>query len=122
VLVIDDEERLASTLKMALTHDYEVDIATRGRAAIELIAQKDYDAILCDLMLPDASGADIYEQSCRDRPALKDRFVFLTGGAFSGRARAFLQSVTNPRLEKPFDLDVLERVIAERVAIARRAT
>jgi len=41
--------------------------------------------------------------------------VFMTGGAFTERSRAFLTSVANPRLDKPFDAGVLRRVVGELV-------
>jgi PAS domain S-box-containing protein len=115
VLVVDDEERLAVTLRLALSGRYDVDIATRGRQALALLKDHDYDVILCDLSLPDLSGIDVFEQTRRERPEVGARFVFLTGGAFQTRTRAFLQSVDNARLDKPFDLDALERLLASRV-------
>jgi nitrogen-specific signal transduction histidine kinase/CheY-like chemotaxis protein len=121
VLIVDDEERLATTLKLALTHAHDVDVATRGRQALErLQATPGYDVILCDLMLPDLSGIDVFQEATRKNPELADRFVFLTGGAFQDRARDFLQSVPNTRLDKPFDLDTLENLIAERVQRTNR--
>ena len=40
-----------------------------------------------------------------------DRIVFLTGGAFTHRARLFLDEVKNPRLDKPFDADILRAAV-----------
>jgi CheY-like chemotaxis protein len=37
--------------------------------------------------------------------------LFMTGGAFTERARAFLESVPNRFLEKPFDLAQLESAV-----------
>ncbi|NUO49736.1 MAG: PAS domain S-box protein, partial [Polyangiaceae bacterium] len=121
ILIVDDEERLAMTLKLALAHAHDVDIATRGKRAVEMLTdgKVSYDAVLCDLMLPDLSGIDVYLESTRAHPELAARFVFLTGGAFQDRARDFLQSIDNPRLDKPFDLEALERIVASRVAAAR---
>lgn len=116
VLVVDDEERLAATLRLALSGEHDVDVATRGRRALELLREREYDVILCDLSLPDVSGIDVFEEAKKMKPELGARFVFLTGGAFQARTRAFLQSVDNARLDKPFDLDALERLIAERVS------
>jgi hypothetical protein len=41
--------------------------------------------------------------------------VFLSGGAFTARARAFLEDVPNQRLEKPFDARQLLLLVNDRV-------
>jgi hypothetical protein len=47
---------------------------------------------------------DLYEELRRILPGLERRVVFMTGGAFTPRAREFLEQVPNPRIDKPFDL------------------
>jgi len=42
--------------------------------------------------------------------------IFLTGGAFTAKARAFLDRVPNVRVDKPFDADELREVVAHGVA------
>lgn len=118
LLLIDDEERLAETLRMALAFSHDVTIATSGNEALAKIraGTPAFDLVLCDLFLPDISGPDIYAEVQRTRPELLARFVFLTGGAFTESARRFLQNIDNPRLEKPFDLGTLEDLISERLA------
>jgi hypothetical protein len=39
--------------------------------------------------------------------------VFLTGGAFTPLAREFLERVPNPRVEKPFNLEELKKVVRD---------
>ena len=46
---------------------------------------------------------------------LARRFVFMTGGAFTDRARQFLAEHTIDRLEKPFALEDVERLVAAAV-------
>jgi hypothetical protein len=41
--------------------------------------------------------------------------VFLTGGAFTPGARAFLDQISNPCVDKPFDPRVLLALVSERV-------
>ena len=53
-------------------------------------------------MMPDLSGMDVYEQTRRANPGLESRFVFMTGGIFTPRARDFVARVPNPCLSKPF--------------------
>jgi len=116
VLVIDDEPRLATTIRLALEEQAEVEVAGSGAEAIErLSGDAEFDVVLCDLMMPEVSGMDVYESVARDRPDLAARFVFMTGGAFTDRARAFLKHSGLPRLDKPFALADVERLLSERL-------
>ena len=62
-----------------------------------------FDVIFCDLMMPEVTGMDFYAELKEVAPKQADAVVFVTGGAFTQRARAFLEHVPNPRLDKPFD-------------------
>ena len=79
-----------------------------------LAAGRTYDVILCDLLMPEFDGAQLYEATRRVAPESAGRFVFLTGGAFTPRAREFLASVPNPCLAKPFDVRVLRELVDAR--------
>ena len=70
-------------------------------------------------MMPDVSGMDVYERIARSRPDIARRFVFVTGGAFTERARAFVDEVGAAGVEKPFDLARLPHLLRERAAAAR---
>lgn len=120
VLIIDDEVRLAHTLRIALSSNHEVDLAHNGRQALErLRGPAVYDVVLCDMLLPDISGAEVFETIRREAPELVERFVFLTGGAFAPSTRDFLRDVPNEKLEKPFDLEALEALVEARVRARR---
>jgi CheY-like chemotaxis protein/two-component sensor histidine kinase len=101
VLVIDDEPLMCSLLKTMLSDRYEVTTFTSARAGLADLLQRDYRVILCDMMMPELSGDELFEQAVRVRPALRDRFVFITGGAFTQRAQQFLKQSGCPVLYKP---------------------
>ena len=83
-----------------------------------MFAQRDFDVVLCDLMMPGTSGALLYATACKDRPALKDRFVFISGGTFSEEGARFLEQSHLRVLPKPFsNSDVLS--VVEEIAMAR---
>jgi CheY-like chemotaxis protein len=85
---------------------------TSAREALELIAaNQSFDVILSDLMMPETSGMQLYEELLRVSPALAERVVFMTGGAFTGAAHAFLDRVSNECLEKPFSESTVRAVI-----------
>ena len=75
-----------------------------------------FDGIVCDLMMPDVTGMDLHAWLVEHQPDLADRMLFITGGAFTPRARQFLASVNNPCFEKPPDtarlMDCLQRLPA----------
>ncbi len=104
VLLVDDDAAIGRVVSRILRETFDIKVFASGRDALEGIsAGERYDAILCDLMMPEVTGMDVYERVAELHPASLDRFVFLTGGAFTRRAEDFLRSVKNPRLQKPFD-------------------
>jgi len=106
VLLIDDEEAVGRAVAALLAPEHEVIPVTRARAALELVATERFDAIVCDLMMPELNGMELYEQL----PAhYRDRLVFMTGGAFTPQARAFLAG--REYLDKPFTEEQLRRAI-----------
>jgi len=114
ILVVDDEQKLGATLALALGDRFEVEVVDNGRDA-QLVLERDagFDLVLCDLMMPEVSGMDLYERVSETRPALASRFVFMTGGAFTERAREFLKAHRLRRIEKPFPLERVEELLAE---------
>jgi two-component system cell cycle sensor histidine kinase/response regulator CckA len=112
VLIIDDDPLVASSLRRLLA-TREVHIADSGRRGIEMLRENDkFEVVLCDLMMPEVSGMDVYETMVEERPDIAQRFIFMTGGAFTERARAFLERVSNPKLEKPFDGKTLRMLVS----------
>lgn len=60
ILVVDDEKIIVKGLKFSLEQDgYEVDCAYDGEEAIALAKQKEYDAMLLDVMLPKFNGYEV---------------------------------------------------------------
>jgi signal transduction histidine kinase/CheY-like chemotaxis protein len=114
VLLVDDETSLAQGLQRALAPEHDVVLATSGREAKAILAEDDrFDIILCDLMMPDVTGMEVFGYVTAERPHLARRMVFMTGGAFTARARAFLDQIPNLCIEKPFELARLREVIRD---------
>jgi signal transduction histidine kinase len=114
VLVIDDEPSLCAVVRRLLRGEHEVVGLVDARTALEKLATDvEFDAILCDIMMPQMSGISFYEQ-LRERDAeLAARIVFMTGGAFHSATEHFLRSISNPVLDKPFETHALHQVLAQ---------
>jgi two-component system cell cycle sensor histidine kinase/response regulator CckA len=114
LLLIDDEECLIESLCEILSNYYEVECAKTGFDALRILQSgRPFDLILCDLMLPDTTGMDLYEEIQRLMPDLEKRMVFVSGGAFTARADQFLKNVPNMQLMKPFRSAELFTVIRD---------
>ena len=121
VLVVDDDLLVARSIVRSLGATCSVTVAGSGPEALAtLAASPPFDVVLCDLMMPGMTGMELYAEVERRHPALRRRFVFLTGGAFTEGARAFLEQAARAALEKPFDPALLrqavERTIREAAA------
>ena len=114
VLVIDDEAGIASVMRRIIGRGNEVVVAASGREALALLERDtDFDRIFCDLMMTDLTGMDVHAELAKRHPECLPRLVFMTGGGFTARARAFLQSYSHPRIDKPFEPELIRRLVAQ---------
>jgi signal transduction histidine kinase/CheY-like chemotaxis protein len=121
VLVVDDDPLVSSALRRTLARDHEVEVVVSSRRALEMLTspQSGFDVILCDLMMPEMTGMELHAQLEAAKPERAQRMVFVTGGAYTPAAVSFLERVSNPRLEKPFEPDKLRERVREWVVKAK---
>ncbi|HEY0095673.1 MAG TPA: ATP-binding protein, partial [Archangium sp.] len=113
LLIVDDEPLFALSLRLLLKPEHDVTVFHDARSALEHLRDDTaYDAILCDLMMAEMTGAQFHEELSRTAPELSSRIIFMTGGAFTQNAREFLARVSNPRLRKPFQQQELDKLLA----------
>lgn len=110
LLVVDDEPNLAKLLAWMLSA-FDVSIAHEGREACRRLENETFDAVLCDLHMPGMDGIDVYERAVVRDAALRGRFVFMSGGAHSDRATAFLRREKPLLVDKPFTPERVEQVV-----------
>jgi len=104
ILVVDDEKMVVSVIKRILAKEHDVVSTVAAREALALcVAGEKFDLILCDLMMPEMTGMDLHRELSRAAPEQAHRMIFLTGGAFTDKARQFLSETVKEYLEKPFD-------------------
>jgi CheY-like chemotaxis protein len=118
VLIIDDEPLVARSLTRVMRGS-EVSIVSTAAAALEACNARDFELIVCDVMMPEMDGIAFFETLAQSRAHLCHRVVFMTGGAFTERAKRFLASVPNALLPKPFTYRQLYEVAM--VVAARRS-
>ena len=101
-LIIDDEELVGRAMVRVLAREQDTVLVTSGVEARELLSRdQGFHGVLCDLMMPEVTGMDLHEWLLEHNPDLARRTLFVTGGAFTPRAQAFLKQVENTVLQKP---------------------
>jgi CheY-like chemotaxis protein len=115
VLLVDDEPLVAQTMERLLRRDYDITVARTAREAIELIAGGGarFDAIVCDVMMPNMTGIELVEGLQRIAPDQAQRLIFLSGGAFTAQTRERLDQLGAPQLEKPVTASELRACVLQ---------
>jgi two-component system, OmpR family, response regulator len=110
VLVVEDEERMASVIRRSLAKDGLVaDVAGRGEDALWMAGSVEYDAIVLDVMLPGMSGFETCRRLREDgvwapvliltaRDAVADRVEGLDSGADDYLVKPFALAELHARL------------------------
>ncbi len=116
VLIVEDEEKIARAIDRVLTAErYSTDVAADGVGALALAADRDYDVILMDRMLPDLDGLEVL-RLLRDRGVDTPVLMLTALGGVDHRVEG-LDSGADDYLAKPFAFNEL---LARIRALARR--
>jgi DNA-binding response OmpR family regulator len=116
ILVVEDEEKIRSALVDFLEfHNFEVTEAADGLEAERITAEKRFDLILLDLMLPKISGEQLCSKWRSD--GLQTPIIMLTAKGQEKEKVAGLNLGADDYITKPFSL---EELLARINAVLRR--
>ncbi|MDP9405668.1 MAG: response regulator transcription factor [Actinomycetota bacterium] len=117
VVLIEDEPSISEPLATALAGEgFEVAVAGTGQAGLDLIAQREPDLVLLDVMLPDIDGRDV----CRRLRAHSDvPVIMLTARGRESDRVVGLELGADDYVVKPFGMAEL---VARMRAVLRRAS
>jgi|SRR5579884_75567 len=116
LLVVEDDVKLARTLRRGLQHEgYTVDLAHTGDAALEQTLEHDYDAIVLDVLLPRLDGYAVCK-ALRERDPWVPVLMLTALDEVADRIRG-LDTGADDYLVKPFDFGEL---VARIRALTRR--
>jgi CheY-like chemotaxis protein len=113
ILLVDDEPNLLRVVSRVLEEHEVVAVESGREAAARFDAGERFDLVLCDLMLRDLSGVELFHRIVALEPSARTRVLFLSGGAFTEEAAAFLELLPAAQLlEKPFTPPALLAAVA----------
>lgn len=103
VLLVDDDMAVLSAFRRCLqTEDLSIEFALSGGQALRrLLSEKPPDVVVCDMLLPDISGVDVYQRAVAADSSYRQRFAVATGAASMPVVATFLAGFAGPVLHKP---------------------
>jgi len=108
LLIVEDEPGLSQVLEEHFTSlGYRVTRVDNGSEGLRRVMSMNFDAVICDMVMPRMAGDMFYRAVQRVKPALCERFVFVTGHGESSGVREFLTGVSARVIAKPFNLEDL---------------
>lgn len=106
VLIIDDEVSIRETLKEILDYEgYEVEEAENGLKGLKLIKKNRYDAVLCDIKMPEIDGLELLDKAAELAPDLP--FIMISGHGNIDTAIEATKKGAFDFISKPPDLNKL---------------
>lgn len=105
ILIVEDEQNLAEGLKFNLeAEDYEAEIASDGERALQRLAEKDFDAVVLDVMLPRKNGFEV-ASAMRESGDYTPILMLTALGRPEDVLKGF-EAGADDYLPKPFELDI----------------
>jgi len=112
VLLVDDEEQFLDVLSQRLgTRGINAETSTSGEEALVKIKNRNFDAIVLDVMMPGIGGIETLKRIRKEYPELQ--IIMLTGQGTVDKAVEAMKEGAIDFLEKPADINKLMDKISE---------
>ncbi len=107
ILIVDDDKDLRDNISEVLdSAGFNVDLAANGTQALELLAQKQFDLALIDLVMPEMTGMELLAVISKRWP--QTRVIMMTGFSTVDNAVAAIKNGADDYISKPFKIDDLQ--------------
>jgi len=114
ILVIDGEQNVVDLIVQLLRDSgYEADGVSSAELALKLLRERRYDLIISDVKIPGMDCAACEKEVRAIDRELAERIIFIAGDVLSPTTRAFLEAGDRNCLRKPFDVEILRRMVQE---------
>jgi len=113
-LVVEDEPAICEVCRRVLTTEgFEIDIATDGKRAQDMLDKKEYELCLIDIRTPVMNGKQLYQIIVGKHQKLAEGVIFTNGDTADDYIKHFLEVAGRPFLFKPFTPDELKAIVRE---------
>jgi CheY-like chemotaxis protein len=113
-LVVEDDGVVQLLMRIILERaNYLVDCARDGAEACQKVQQGDYDAVVCDVIMPEMDGPTLHQRLRELRRPEARRMLFVTGAKLSEDEVQSVRGTGCPLLWKPFTVEELGAAVDE---------
>ena len=114
ILIVDDEPNICRSLVRLIGLEHDVSSVTDAKQALtQFLDGVDYDLVLCDIMMPDMTGIELYNETRRRVPEMAEKIYFFTGGALTASGTELLEKMPERCFEKPLDMERIRQTIRD---------
>jgi len=118
ILVIDDEKRIREgCYKILIKENCVVEMAENGESGLKMLAEKHYDIILTDLMMPGIGGMEVLAKVREQHPDSVS--IVITGFATLEHSIEAMKKGAFDFIPKPFTPDHLRVVVSKAIQMTR---
>ncbi len=119
VLLIDDDPGIREAFRRILEREgFAITTVGGAVAAFAELKLHCFEAIVCDVILPEADGTSFFEELKEEYPEMESRVEFVTGWIEEEKVKRLLEYTGQPFLPKPVDFGELVRVVRQTVVRA----
>ena len=113
LLLVDHDMAVLSGFRRHLqAEDFSIEFALSGGQALRrILSDSAPDVVVCDVLLPDISGVDVYQRAIAADPSYRQRFAVATAGYAVPEVAAFLATFGGPVLKKPVEAAQLVQAV-----------
>ncbi len=109
ILIVDDDKNSREILKLALEKYYYVEIAVNGVEALEILKNKDFNVVICDLVMDEIDGFEVLDfVNSLDKNIF---FILITAYGTGDIAVQSIQKGAYEYLSKPFKISTLKNIL-----------
>ena len=115
ILVIEDDDSIRKLIEKFMTIDgHEVETAENGAVGLKMIASRQYDLLITDIVMPEQDGIGVLMELRRTQSKLKT--IVITGGSLKLQMHDLMLTARAMKadkvLQKPLDFEKLSQVVA----------
>jgi len=112
LLIEDNNDIRENTCEMLELAGYEIISAANGKNGVALAKEKKPDMILCDIMMPEMDGYEVFNGLRNDIKTVHIPFIFLTASAEKKEIALGIAMGAKGYICKPFEAQELFGTIA----------